>query len=195
MKSTKHLDLGCGSIPRNPYQSSELYAVDIYKSDELPNNVIFAKANLYTEPIPFDSNSFSSVSAYDFLEHVPRVLSDEKKGTRLPFIELMNEVWRVLEPNGTFFAIMPVYPHKDLFKDPTHVNFITADTHEYFAGPTYAKMYGFNGKFDVLRVEKVFPRIEKRKDSVTAKKIKSFFRQFLRFKQKSHIVWELKAIK
>lgn len=190
-----HLDIGCGSKPRNPYGRKNIFAVDIYESSELPANVTFKQANLFTSKIPFDDNSFDSVSAYDFLEHVPRVLSSEGGQTRLPFVMLMNEVWRVLKPGGMFYAIMPVYPHQDLFKDPTHVNFMTDETHEYFSGQLYAKPYGFTGDFQVVRVEKVYPRLERREGKNWRSKVKSGFRRFFRWKHKSHLVWELRAVK
>jgi len=89
----KHLDLGCGSHPRNPYEADHLYGVDIRSG--LGDNI--ASANLAVQPIPFSDNYFSSVSAYDFLEHVPRLVLDVSSKTSIfPFIDLMNEVWRVL---------------------------------------------------------------------------------------------------
>jgi hypothetical protein len=91
---------------------------------------------------------------------------------------------------------MPLRQHirtKIFFKDPTHVNFITDETHEYFSGPLYARPYGFKGKFKVIRVEKVFPRLEDGKRFISS--IKSIFRSIVRRKKKSHLVWELQAIK
>jgi SAM-dependent methyltransferase len=110
-----HLDIGCGAKPRNPYNCQHLYGVDIYKSKELPEDITFKTANLFISTIPYQDNLFDSISAYDFLEHVPRILADNKRGTRLPFIELMDEIWRVLKPNGILYAITPAYPHQDLF--------------------------------------------------------------------------------
>ena len=127
--TTKHLDLGCGPHPRNPYVADEIYGVDISPSPELPKDR-FVRANLALEPIPFTSNSFDSVSAFDFIEHIPRQIhSLDNHTSRLPFIELMNEVWRVLKPNGVFYALTPAYPNPSAFQDPTHVNIITESTH------------------------------------------------------------------
>lgn len=195
MQESTHLDIGCGAKPRNPFNQRKLFCVDIYRSSELSEDVVFKQANLFLQNIPFEDNIFDSVSAYDFLEHVPRILSIDGKQTTLPFIALMNEIWRVLKPNGIFYAITPVYPHPDSFKDPTHVNFITDGTHEYFTGPKYARPYGFIGDFEVKRVQRVFPRIEKHADTKHLKCIKTAFRSWIKFKSKSHIVWELTAIK
>lgn len=149
--TTRHLDLGCGPVPRNPYQRDELYGVDIATSADGR----IQRANLAVDAIPFGDQHFDSVSAYDFLEHVPRVLGTaDGRGTRFPFVELMNEVWRVLKPGGLFYAVTPVYPHPAVFQDPTHVNVLTTGTHEYFTRPALmASMYGFKGDFSVRRVQ------------------------------------------
>jgi SAM-dependent methyltransferase len=153
---SRHLDLGCGPVPRNPYDRDELFGVDLSGSAE---GGPIRRANLALYPIPFDSDSFDSVSAYDFLEHVPRVLpTADGQATRFPFIELMNEVWRVLKPGGLLYACTPVYPSKAAFQDPTHVNIMSVDTHHYFVQPQrLAAMYGFDGDFIARRVQLTRP--------------------------------------
>ena len=73
----------------------------------------------------------------------------------------MNEIHRVLKPNGYFLHSTPGYPSKQVFQDPTHVNFITEDTFpHYFCSNIHnetsmegvknssaASIYGFNGNF------------------------------------------------
>lgn len=193
--STRHLDLGCGPVPRNPYGRDELYGVDLSGS---PDAGFIRRANLVTQPIPFDSDSFDSVSAYDFLEHVPRVFpTPDGAGTRFPFIELMNEVWRVLKPDGLLYAVTPVYPGKAAFQDPTHVNIMTVDTHTYFTRPQrMAAMYGFVGDFAVRRVQLTRP------DPRTAyiappqgwvEKLR--LAQRIRRGACGHLIWEFQALK
>lgn len=50
------LDLGCGSKPRNPFQATQLFGVDIRP---FPNLGIQA-ADLATQPIPFEGNSLTT---------------------------------------------------------------------------------------------------------------------------------------
>lgn len=137
------LDLGCGESPRNPFNAKEVYGLDI--RENLEKNIRYA--DLAVEALPFSDNMFDFVTAYDFLEHIPRVIYSPER--RFPFIQLMNEIYRVLKPGGIFFSRTPFYPVSSAFTDPTHVNVITADTFPmYFDDKhAWARMYGFNGKF------------------------------------------------
>lgn len=153
--TTRHLDLGCGRMPRNPFQRDEVFAIDL----ALPEGVDparFAAVNLNVAPIPYPQAYFDSVSAYDFLEHVPRVLSSaDGRTTVLPFVQLINEIWRVLVPGGRFYAITPAVPSLEAFTDPTHVNYLTLHTHDYFCGDApLGRAYGFVGRFELRRSER-----------------------------------------
>jgi hypothetical protein len=69
-KKTKHLDLGCGPRPRNPFNADELYGIDIIDQNDC--NFHYKQCNVVLELLPFSDSSFDSLSAYDFLEHIPR---------------------------------------------------------------------------------------------------------------------------
>lgn len=190
-----HLDLGCGKSPRNPYGFKSLHALDIYEPEDLPINITFTKANLTLQPIPYADNTFDSISAYDFIEHIPRILAINQDTTKLPFVDLMSEIWRVLKPNGMFYALTPAFPNGAAFHDPTHVNFITERTHKYFCGSgAYAIDYGFKGQFEAVKVEwirgdEVFREID------ALEKIRRWYRNHFKKRKNSHLIWELKAIK
>ena len=191
--TTRHLDLGCGSHPRNPYGHDIVCGVDLApaRTDEF-----FRAANLALDAVPFPDGHFDSVSAYDFLEHVPRILpTADGRRTRAPFIELMDEIHRVLRPGGLLYAQTPVYPHAAAFQDPTHVNVITRHTHQYFTEPCLlARMYGFRGAFRERRIEVVKPTrdYEPLRRSV-AERIRHLLRQ--RRGACSHVIWEFEAVK
>lgn len=190
-----HLDLGCGKSPRNPYNFSSLHAVDIYKPEALPNHVEFRVANLTMQPIPYADNTFDSISAFDFIEHVPRVLAVGDNSTRFPFIELMSEIWRVLKPDGVFYALTPAFPNAAVFHDPTHVNVITDRTHKYFCGKeSYAADYGFKGNFEVVRVEWVRGEDAFKQINYT-EKLRRWYRNHFKKRKNSHLIWELRAVK
>lgn len=149
-----HLDLGCGKRPRNPYRRSRVCGVDI-RAISSTDDFEFRSANVSVEPIPYPDHEFGSISAFDFIEHVPRILrTSDGLSTVFPFIGLMNEAWRVLAHGGRLYAVTPAYPNPEAFQDPTHVNIITERTHEYFCGENpLGRMYGFNGHFIARRAE------------------------------------------
>lgn len=191
---SSHLDIGCGNFPRNPYRKEDLYGLDLRNIENI-NSIIFKQANLNFEKIPFENDFFGSVSAFDYLEHIPRVIVTENGQTRFPFIEIMNEIYRVLANGGKFYALTPCYPAPQTFQDPTHVNFITETTHEYFCGQNpEGLMYGFNGKFKAERCEWV---IHKDSHFAEERNLKQELRRLIQKKRGrlSHYKWELVAIK
>jgi SAM-dependent methyltransferase len=194
----KHLDLGCGGNPRNPFGADEIYGVDITERDFSKTvrdlNFEFRATNLVIDPIPFPDNYFDSVSAYDFIEHIPRVIYKDGL-TILPFIQLMSEIFRVLKGGGEFFAVTPFYPKESAFMDPTHVNFITKNSHKYFVEPyTWAKMYGFDGNFLCLRCDVVNFESEVN-GRHGARAVFSKVLETLLPRLRQHIVWRFRAIK
>ena len=106
MDTTKVLDLGCGTKPRNDFNADEMYGVDIVDHG-MPNVKV---ADLAIEPIPFEDNMFDIVTGYDFLEHIP-VLIYNNGIRKYSFIDLMSEIWRVLKPGVRGYFCTPAYPH------------------------------------------------------------------------------------
>lgn len=146
---TKSLDLGCGTNPRNPFNANEVFGIDVREDLEAGIKC----ADLVIEQIPFDDDSFEYVTAYDFLEHIPRVVYAPTR--RNAFVELINEVYRVLKDGGLFLSLTPAYPHPEAFQDPTHVNVITEKTFRaYFDNVNrWASSYGFKGAFQIRMQE------------------------------------------
>ena len=146
---TKSLDLGCGPNPNNPFNAQEVYGVDI--RDNLASNI--KASDLALDQIPFDNESFEYVTAFQFIEHIPRVIYTPKR--RNSFVELMNEIHRVLKYDGVFLSVTPAFPHNAAFQDPTHINIITEETFPlYFDNVNkWAKIYGFTGNFQIIKQE------------------------------------------
>lgn len=191
----KHLDLGCGTNPRNPYQADELFGLDIHPAViELGRN--FKNANVAVDALPFEDRFFDSVSAFDLLEHIPRQAIDfQTCEVKLPFINLMSEIWRVLKPHGIFYAYTPAYPSTQAFQDPTHVNFITKETHQYFCGDdAYAKRYGFKGQFALIEAQWMYATYAETAKRSRKIAIKNWHKQNVK-PGRTHLVWQLKAVK
>jgi len=141
----KTLDLGCGAVPKNPFNMEEVYGVDITSY----GNEKIMVADLAIDPIPFESDFFDALSAFDFIEHIPRVIYCPHR--RPSFVELMNEIYRVLKKDGLFFSFTPAFPSPAAFRDPTHVNIITDETFPLYFDDVnrLASIYGFRGYFKI----------------------------------------------
>jgi len=194
----RHLDLGCGSMPRNPFGASDLFGidiVDIFGEEYQSADFLLKIADLSQEAIPFESNYFDSISAYDFLEHIPRYSLRPDGESFSPFIQLMSEIYRVLVPGGHFLASTPAYPSEAVFVDPTHVNFISIGTARYFSGPEpYARRYGFKGSFNII--ENHFDAQKNAHNpsrTLFEKRMKNFRKKIKR--QLTHITWRFQAVK
>jgi len=145
---SKSLDLGCGSSPKNPLKAQGLYGLDL--ADNSTKNV--QKCVLGIDNIPFEDETFNAVTAFDLLEHIPRI-SRSGENFEAPFIFLMNEVWRVLKKGGFFFSLTPIYPFPAAFQDPTHNNIITHRTMRlYFSNQKFrlSDHYGIKTNFEVI---------------------------------------------
>ncbi len=147
-KSTRHLDFGCGANPRNPFQANELITVDIQNhSNQVPTHKIEPGSQL-----PFDNETFDYISAYDVLEHLSREAPNNL------FIYYMNELHRVLRPGGIAVFVFPSFPHRDAFSDPTHVNFITSKSVDFFTNNQIRTTRPYEGiltNYSVIRNSKL----------------------------------------
>lgn len=194
----RHLDIGCGDIPRNPYSKNVVFGIDtrdVHKTS-LPTGVIYERVNFVTEKFPFPDNYFDSISAYDVLEHIPRQILKNAGTVNYPFIEIMDEIHRVLKPNGIFLSTTPGYPRPEAFQDPTHVNFITLKTADYFCGESpHGRMYGFNGKFKVLINKFCVRNNYYDRNANTLSLLKRRWHRKIFKDGWAHIIWEFQAIK
>lgn len=147
LRHTRTLDIGCGMQPKNPFQAEHVFGIDIRGDDQ--SNVKYA--DLTVDAIPYPDNNFDFLTAFDFLEHVPRVMYLPAR--RFPFVCLMSEAWRVLKPDALFVSSTPIYPFSEAYRDPTHVNVMTHETFSLYFDDRHrwAAMYGFEGAFEVLR--------------------------------------------
>lgn len=149
MPLNRSLDLGCGPVPKNPFNADEVHGIDVQA--DAGGRVL--AADLVVEPIPHPDDSFEYVTAHDFLEHIPRLVYAPAR--RNAFVEVMNEVYRVLKEGGLFLSLTPAYPHAATFRDPTHVNIITDETFPLYFDDQHrwAKIYGFRGAFRIEQQE------------------------------------------
>lgn len=72
----------------------------------------------------FPAESVSMASASHVLEHI-----NPHKGV---FIDVMNEIWRIMKPGGKFLFVVPHGESPGYIQDPTHVNPMNETTMHYF---------------------------------------------------------------
>ena len=168
----KQLDLGSGCVPRRK-DGYEARGVDLFDFGVDSVKV----ADLAIQPIPYPTDEFDLVTAYDFMEHVPAVLYLPARGSGSPsagsyhverrnsMIELFNEIYRVLVPGGEFYFESPAYifgqNNTAVWQDPTHIYFWTPETLNYFSGNYYGHHddYGHTSRFKKQSVEVINGRI------------------------------------
>lgn len=90
-----------------------------------------------TAGLPFNDSSVDYVNASDFLEHIPI-------GETIGVIE---EIFRVLKPGGTFESLTPSTDGRGAFSDPTHRSFWNRDSWLYYMVDDYRNLYGIKAQF------------------------------------------------
>jgi O-antigen biosynthesis protein len=97
-------------------------------------------------PLPFGDGSIGVVRAMDFLEHVQDQVS------------LLNELYRVLAPNGLLLSMTPSTDGRGAFQDPTHVSFWNENSYWYFTDPNLQRYVPeITARFQSSRLVTTFP--------------------------------------
>jgi SAM-dependent methyltransferase len=141
------VDFGCGARPRNPLKARKVVGLDVFENSPFQTSSKLGYMQVSPDgKLPFMNSSVDALTAFDVLEHIPRQSGYSHTN---PFIEIMNEIHRVLRPGGIFLAVTPSFPSAAAFQDPTHVNIITPETHKYFSDEVWGRSlgYGFTGEF------------------------------------------------
>lgn len=128
------LDIACGY-----HKEIDWIGIDMQK---IPSVDIVHDLNLI--PWPIESNSVSMAKAWHIVEHIPPVAVTEK-GTRRPFVEFMNECWRVLKPGARIDIETPYGSSDGFLHDPTHCNPVDEITFEHF-DPEYGRYQTYQPK-------------------------------------------------
>ncbi len=99
----------------------------------LPNVDIVHDIEISPWPLP-DECVLTAVASH-VLEHI-----NPHKGI---FMNVMDEVWRVLKPDGQFAFVVPYAESHGFFQDPTHCNPINETTMHYFDPLSPTGLYSF----------------------------------------------------
>lgn len=130
-KSGIRLDIGCGKNKQPGF-------VGIDYRDWGSVDIVH---DLEDTPWPLPDNCVLTSVASHVLEHI-----NPHGGV---FLKVMDEIWRIMQPDGQFAFVVPYAGSPGYWQDPTHVNGITESTLLYFdpdpegkyAGQTYYQFY------------------------------------------------------
>ena len=114
-RKSVYVDIGCGANK----QGKNWFGID-YR--QLPGVDLVQNLEIFPWLIP--SETFTTAVASHVVEHI-----QPSQGI---FISFMNEVWRILKPEGDFLISAPYCTSPGMFRDPTHCNFINEETWSYF---------------------------------------------------------------
>lgn len=120
------LNLGCGRKKVDGFINADV------QFDVHPDAVIDI-----TDGLPFRDSSVEMVLAYDLLEHIPIGKT----------VHVIEEIWRVLVPGGTFEHLTPSTDGRGAFQDPFHVSFWNLNSWLYYMDDEHRELYGIKAKF------------------------------------------------
>lgn len=96
--------------------------------------------------LSFADSAFRFIYASHVLEHIHGLL---------PLVE---ELWRVLSPDGILVARVPYALHSSAFGDPTHCRFFVPETFMAFSQEYYWNAdYGYRGDLEAEKIYAVIP--------------------------------------
>jgi len=101
-------------------------------TDDAGNTYTDIITDITKDRLPFENDSVDEIACYEILEHLGHERNNYAQQDALIFA--MNEMWRVLKPEGILKGKSPREDGPNVWADPTHQRVITADMFDYFCG-------------------------------------------------------------
>lgn len=145
----KELLIGCGSDHKKRLTADKtrewdnLTTLD-YNSDHNPNVVW----DLMELPLPFNDQEFDEIHAYEVLEHLGQ------QGDYKLFFAQFSEFWRLLKPNGHFFATCPSRNSVWAYGDPSHTRVMQLEQLVFLSQAEYERQVGKTPMSDFRNIYK-----------------------------------------
>jgi SAM-dependent methyltransferase len=126
------LDFGCGLRKRAG-------AIGIDVNPRSSADIIH---DLNQFPYPFTDNCFDEIFCDNVIEHLDNV------------VKVMEELHRIAKPSAVVIVIVPFFPHRQAYTDPTHQHYFGIHSFDYFIeGTAYAGFQYSKTKYELLSVE------------------------------------------
>ena len=93
--------------------------------------------------LPFEDNSVDEVRCWDFLEHIHMDKT----------VFVMEEIYRVLKPEGRLEFFVPSTDGRGAFQDPYHRSFWNRNSFLYYWDDAHRNLYGIKAKFDFITLD------------------------------------------
>lgn len=125
-----------------------LVTVD-FNADHAPDHV----HDLTVTPYPFGDGVASEIHAYEVVEHL------WQQGDFKAFFAFWSEIWRILEPGGTFLGTSPHWSSPWAWGDPGHTNIVSRECLTFLHQPAYAQVgktpmsdyrFCYHADFDII---------------------------------------------
>jgi SAM-dependent methyltransferase len=134
-----HVDLGCGTLKKGRIGIDRFAAPGVNIVMDLDKLRVLSVAPgvgldapapegvphvaTLSMGLPFEDSSIESIITHHCLEHIGG-----------GFIPLMDEIYRVLKPDGIFRGIVPLFPSHSAVADPDHKRYFMVGTFTSFCG-------------------------------------------------------------
>ncbi len=86
-------------------------------------------------PWPFQDNEFDFIFAHNVFEHLDKQ------------VLVMEEMWRILKPQGRIVITVPYFRSPDAFTDSTHKHFFTSQSLDYYIQGKKLANYEYTNKY------------------------------------------------
>lgn len=116
------LDIACGASKQHGWVGLDIQPI--------PGVDIVHDLNIHPWPLP-DECAIRAKASH-IIEHIPPVAISDRRGTWFPFLEFMDEVWRVLKYDGEFMISCPHGNSQGQLQDPTHCHALNEMQWAYF---------------------------------------------------------------
>jgi hypothetical protein len=144
----------------------------------VPAGSKYIKHDVLSFPWPIEDNSVYEARCSHFVEHIPHQIEGYNK-YKNGMILFMEELYRVLMPQGFVTITCPYYSSERAWQDPTHVRAITKETFKYF-DPKWLEAIGMDHydiktDFEVVTTKMIMdPSCEARSESARQMMMKHF---------------------